>query len=127
MEKNFENFLKGQLKRMVSDKFTVVNIRDYVQDNGDSEISENELEKIISNSYIKKAKQKLAANKNIKVIGITGSYGKTSVKNILGTILSERFKVCATPASYNTPLGLAKTILSINHYYLEMNHHNISK
>lgn len=49
MEKNFENFLKGQLKRMVSDKFTVVNIRDYVQDNGDSEISENELEKIISN------------------------------------------------------------------------------
>lgn len=70
------------------------------------------VEKLISNSYIKKAKKKLQANKNIKVIGITGSYGKTTVKNILETILSEKYKVCATPSSYNTPLGLAKTILS---------------
>ncbi len=70
------------------------------------------LEKIIANSFIKKAKRKLAEHKNLKVIGITGSYGKTSVKNILGTILSEKYKVCSTPASYNTPLGLAKTILS---------------
>lgn len=70
------------------------------------------IEKAISNSYIKKAKNKLAENKNLIIIGITGSYGKTSVKNILGTILSEKFKVCATPASYNTPLGLSKTILS---------------
>lgn len=70
------------------------------------------IEKLISNSYIKKAKVKLSGHKKLKVIGITGSYGKTSVKNILGTILSEKYKVCATPASYNTPLGLAKTILS---------------
>lgn len=69
-------------------------------------------EKLISNSYIKKAKKKLLSFENLKVIGITGSYGKTSVKNILSTILSEKFKVCPTPASYNTPLGLAKTILS---------------
>lgn len=70
------------------------------------------IEKIISNSYLKKAKKKLHKNENLIVIGITGSYGKTSVKNILDTILSEKFKVCATPASYNTPLGLSKTILS---------------
>lgn len=70
------------------------------------------IEKWISSSYIKKAKKKLQAKKDLLVIGITGSYGKTSVKNILGTILSEKYKVCATPASYNTPLGLAKTILS---------------
>lgn len=70
------------------------------------------LEKLISNSYIKKAKKKLKNLPNLKVIGITGSYGKTSVKNILSTLLSEKFKVCPTPASYNTPLGLAKTILS---------------
>lgn len=69
-------------------------------------------EKIISNSYIRKAKKKLKENKNLVVIGITGSYGKTTVKNILDTILSEKFKVCASPASYNTPLGLSKTILS---------------
>lgn len=70
------------------------------------------IEKLISNSYIKRAKAKLSQMKNVKVIGITGSYGKTSVKNILSTILSEKYKVCPTPASYNTPLGLAKTILS---------------
>lgn len=70
------------------------------------------IEKAISNSYIKRAKRKLANMKDVKIIGITGSYGKTSVKNILSTILSEKYKVCPTPASYNTPLGLAKTILS---------------
>lgn len=70
------------------------------------------LEKIISHSYLKKAKKKVVENKDLIVIGITGSYGKTTVKNILGTLLSEKYKVCLTPASYNTPLGLSKTILS---------------
>lgn len=70
------------------------------------------LEKLISSRYINKAKKKLKEHKNLVVVGITGSYGKTSVKNILETILSEKFKVCASPSSYNTPLGLAKTILS---------------
>lgn len=69
-------------------------------------------EKAISQSYIKRAKEKLEKNKNLLIIGITGSYGKTSVKNILKTMLSEKFKVCASPSSFNTPLGLAKTILS---------------
>ncbi len=70
------------------------------------------IEKMISNSYVNKAKKKLASNKNIKVIGITGSYGKTTLKNMLYVMLSEKYKVCATPSSYNTPLGLSKTILS---------------
>ena len=70
------------------------------------------IEKIISNSYLKKAKNKLKGFSNLKVIGITGSYAKTSVKNILYVILSEKYKVCATPSSYNTPLGLSKTILT---------------
>ncbi len=70
------------------------------------------IEKLISNSYIKKSKKKLYSMNDLKVIGITGSYGKTTVKRILGTILSEKYKVCITPSSYNTPLGLAKTILS---------------
>ena len=62
--------------------------------------------------YIKKAKNKLQAkHKDVVVIGVTGSYGKTTVKNILTTMLSEKFVVCATPYSYNTPLGLSKTIL----------------
>ncbi len=45
-------------------------------------------------------------------IGIVGSYGKTSVKNILKTMLSEKYSVIATPESYNTPIGIAKTVLS---------------
>ena len=69
------------------------------------------IEKIIYKSYIKKSKQKLETFKGIKVIGITGSYGKTSVKNILTKILSEKFKVCSTPENFNTPMGLSKTIL----------------
>lgn len=70
------------------------------------------VEKLISNSYVRRAKRKIQSRKDLVIVGITGSYGKTSVKNILTTILSEKYKVCATPSSYNTPLGLAKTILS---------------
>lgn len=61
--------------------------------------------------YEKRAVQKLAERKDIIKIGITGSYGKTSVKNILEVLLSQKYKVCASPYSYNTPLGLSKTIL----------------
>lgn len=60
--------------------------------------------------FVKRAKQKLSSS-HIKVIGITGSYGKTSTKHILYSILSKKFKVLATPRSHNTPLGIA---LSIN-------------
>ena len=43
-------------------------------------------------------------------IGITGSYGKTSVKVILERLLSEKYDTFATPANYNTPLGIAKSV-----------------
>lgn len=70
------------------------------------------LEYLNSKRYVKKAQKKLREQyPNIITIGITGSYGKTSVKNILSTILAEKFKVVSTPYSYNTPLGLSKTIL----------------
>ena len=57
--------------------------------------------------YVKKNAEKIRASSAIK-IGVTGSYGKTSVKNILATILSEKYKVVSTPESYNTPIGIAK-------------------
>lgn len=66
-------------------------------------------EKPINSSFVKKAKSKLSAS-DITVVGITGSYGKTGVKNILKTILSKKYEVLATPASYNTPLGIARTV-----------------
>jgi len=70
------------------------------------------IELLIKHFYIIKAKQKLNSFKNLIVVGITGSFGKTSTKFILKTILLEKFKVCATPESYNTPMGITKTILN---------------
>lgn len=61
--------------------------------------------------FIKAAKKKLDASPNLIKIGVTGSYGKTSVKNILSGLLSAKYRVLASPHSYNTPLGLSKTIL----------------
>lgn len=64
----------------------------------------------INKKYIKKAKEKLNSCKDLIVIGITGSYGKTSVKNFLYQILSSKYDVLVTPKNYNTTLGVAKTI-----------------
>jgi len=63
------------------------------------------------NRYVKKAKTKLQGMKDLIVIGVTGSYGKTSVKNFLYNILSEKYNVLMTPLNYNTTLGVCRTIL----------------
>ena len=68
------------------------------------------IEEQIKKNFIKKAKEKLQ-KVSCKKIAITGSFGKTSTKNILYQILSEEFDVCATPKSFNTPMGICKTIL----------------
>lgn len=59
--------------------------------------------------FIKKAQKKLQTF-NTKIIAITGSNGKTSVKNILYEMLSKKYVTKATPSSYNTPLGISKFI-----------------
>ena len=71
------------------------------------------MEELIKRHYIRQAKTKLDNTKVLR-IGITGSYGKTSVKEILKTILSQKYRVLATPASYNTPLGIAITVKSLD-------------
>ncbi len=63
-------------------------------------------EEVLRRHYVKVATIKLDRSSVIK-IGITGSYGKTSVKEILTTILSQKYRVLSTPASYNTPLGIS--------------------
>lgn len=77
----------------------------------------NALEKPFSSAknrrYLAAAKKKLLAAPCVK-IGITGSCGKTSVKNFLAGILGGRYRVFATPASYNTPLGIAKAIEDVD-------------
>ncbi len=65
-------------------------------------------EKLIKRYYLNIAINKLKKANVIK-IGITGSYAKTSVKEILKTILCQKYRVLATPESYNTPLGIALT------------------
>lgn len=70
------------------------------------------IENVIKNGYIKKAKKKLKECKNLKVIAITGSFGKTSVKNFIYQILKTKFKVCMSPNSFNTDMGITKTILN---------------
>lgn len=57
-----------------------------------------------------RAKKKLALMPQLIRIGITGSYGKTTAKNFLAQMLMKDYKVCFSPASYNTPMGLSKVI-----------------
>lgn len=73
-----------------------------------------------NNRYVKEAKNILKEHKNLKIIGITGSYGKTSTKNIINAILSEKYSTVMTPKSYNTTLGVTKTIREYIKPYTEI-------
>lgn len=70
------------------------------------------VEGMINQHYINDAKKKLQSVPDLTVIGVTGSYGKTSVKYYMDTLLKEHFEVLITPESYNTPMGVVKTIRS---------------
>lgn len=67
-------------------------------------------EKMVYLSYKTKAVNKLKAMNNLKVIGITGSYGKTSSKNILSDILNVKYNALPSPRNFNTPYGLIITV-----------------
>jgi UDP-N-acetylmuramoyl-tripeptide--D-alanyl-D-alanine ligase len=68
------------------------------------------VESAIKRWYFNDAKRILAKRPDVKKAGITGSYGKTSSKFILGTILSERYNTLITPSSYNTSMGVTRVI-----------------
>ena len=67
-------------------------------------------EEKINAGFYAEAKAKLAARDDLVRIGITGSYGKTLTKFILAELLSARYQVLATPASFNTPMGISRVI-----------------
>jgi len=60
---------------------------------------------------IKRATQKIESFRDLKVIGITGSYGKTSTKEFLAEILSDKFKVLKTKEHQNSEMGVSRCIL----------------
>lgn len=68
------------------------------------------MENMIKKRYENEARKILEENNRLIKIGITGSYGKTSTKNIVNDIISDNFFTLITPASYNTPMGITRTI-----------------
>lgn len=67
-------------------------------------------ENYVHHYFIKQARRKVADMDDLMVIAVTGSYGKTSTKFMIRDLLKERFSVCTTPGSYNTPMGICKVI-----------------
>ena len=68
------------------------------------------VEKGVNAHYTREAKRMLKACPDLQTIGITGSYGKTSMKFYLYTILRAWTDTLVTPESYNTPMGIVKTV-----------------
>ncbi|WP_297442157.1 UDP-N-acetylmuramoyl-tripeptide--D-alanyl-D-alanine ligase [Sulfurimonas sp.] len=64
------------------------------------------IEKFLFKIYKKEAKKKLQSMKDLRIVCITGSYGKTSIKNFVAQILASKFNVYATPRSVNTLGGI---------------------
>ena len=75
-----------------------------------SNLINHPLEWGIRQYYFHDAKRILRNEPDLKIIGITGSFGKTSVKYYLKTLLSGHFRVLATPGNFNTPLGVTITV-----------------
>ncbi len=70
----------------------------------------NPYEARLNASFFKSAKKKIREHKGLITIGITGSYGKTNVKFILRELLSKKYSVLATPASFNTAMGISRVV-----------------
>ncbi|MDE7125388.1 MAG: hypothetical protein K2O12_02775 [Muribaculaceae bacterium] len=68
------------------------------------------IEKHITKKFYREAKSRIGSMPDLKIIGITGSYGKTSTKHFLERIVSEQYSVTMTPGSFNTTLGVVRTI-----------------
>jgi len=68
------------------------------------------IEKFLFLAFMKEAKRKLEKMQDLKIVAITGSYGKTSIKNFIFQILKSHTKTYMTPRSVNTLGGIVKDI-----------------
>ena len=75
-----------------------------------SALAAKPLEWGIREGYILSASRRLKKRPDLKIVGITGSYGKTSVKFILSAILKQKYSVLTPPSSYNTTMGVVRVI-----------------
>lgn len=82
------------------------------------------IEKLVYLYYKLKSNKKLKSMPNLEVIGITGSYGKTSTKNVINDILNEKYISFKTPQNYNTAYGLINTI---NNYIDNFNNYFVAE
>ncbi len=78
------------------------------------------VEKAINKGFYNDAARILASMPGLKIVGVTGSYGKTSTKHYLNRILSEKYDVLMTPGSYNTTLGVIRTVREMLKPYNEV-------
>lgn len=68
------------------------------------------LERLVHAHFMRMTRKILKQHSRLITIGITGSYGKTTSKNIMHEVLSSSFYTLMTPASFNTPMGITKTV-----------------
>ena len=68
------------------------------------------VEKSINQSFVNDARKILKSLPHLKIVGITGSFGKTSTKHFLEKILAQKYNVLITPGSYNTLMGVVITV-----------------
>ena len=72
------------------------------------------VENHIVKKYYDEAASILRSMPDLKIIGITGSYGKTSTKHYLYRILSEQYDTLMTPGNFNTTLGVVRTVRELS-------------
>ena len=77
-------------------------------------------ERVLLNRFIALANEKLEVMSRLLIICVTGSYGKTSIKNFLEQILKEKYRVYATPRSVNTHTGIVADINTNLEYITEI-------
>ena len=92
----------------------------------------NQITHRIKEWIIWRATKKIATYQKLIVIGITGSYGKSSVKEYLSQILAEKYRILKTPGNTNTDIGVAKFILrsdldSVDMFVVEMGAYQIGE
>lgn len=78
------------------------------------------VESAINRRYYNEARDILRSMPDLKIVGVTGSYGKTSTKHYLQRILSESYETLMTPGSYNTTMGVIRTVREMMKPYTEV-------